>query len=103
MMFLNGCFDLKTGKVYPADTENHNQYFNTYSIEIKFKHNAILPKVFNEMLCDMLGGNDEAVRLAYEQMGAMLTPIPILKKIIVFQGKSHDGKTRLSNTKHLHA
>ena len=97
VMFLNGYFDVKTGKFYPVDTENHNQYFNTYSIEIKFKQNALLPKVFNKMLRDMLGDNDDAVRLAYEQIGAMLTPIPILKKIIVFQGKSQGGKTRLSN------
>ena len=97
VMFLNGYFDVKTGKFYPVDAENHNQYFNTYSIEINFKQNALLPKVFDKMLHDMLGGNNKAMRLAYEQIGAMLTPIPILKKIIVFQGKSQGGKTRLSN------
>ena len=48
------------------------------------------------LLLDSLG-TQEAVKLAYEQIGAILTPITTIKKIFAFQGKSQGGKTRLSN------
>ena len=42
-------------------------------------------------------GNDEKIlTVFYEYFGAMLSGIPIIKKIFVFQGVSNSGKSRLS-------
>lgn len=95
VMFLNGYWDIKTGKVYPLEIEERNLYFNTYSIEINLPSKLFPPKAFSLLLCEMLDTKTCAVDIAYEMIGAMLTPLP-LKTIFVFQGKSKGGKSRLA-------
>ena len=95
VMFLNGYWDIKTGKIYHVEIEERNLYFNTYSIEIDLPSTLFSPKAFSLLLCDMLGTKTCAVDIAYEMIGAMLTPLP-LKTIFVFQGKSKGGKSRLA-------
>lgn len=95
IMFLNGYWDIKTGDVYPVETKERNLYFNTYSIEINLPSTLFLPKAFSLLLSEMLGTKTCAVNIAYEMIGAMLTPLP-LKTIFVFQGKSKGGKSRLA-------
>lgn len=95
VMFLNGYWDIKTGEVYPVEIEERNLYFNTYSIEINLPSTFFPPKAFSLLLCDMLDTKTCAVDIAYEMIGAMLTPLP-LKIIFVFQGKSKGGKSRLA-------
>lgn len=95
VMFLNGYWDIKTNYVYPVEIEERNLYFNTYSIEINLPSELFPPKAFSLFLCDMLDTKTCAVDIAYEMIGAMLTPLP-LKTIFVFQGKSKGGKSRLA-------
>ena len=95
VMFLNGYWDIKTNYVYPVEIEERNLYFNTYSIEINLPSETFPPKAFSLFLCDMLDTKTCAVDIAYEMIGAMLTPLP-LKTIFVFQGKSKGGKSRLA-------
>ena len=62
-----------------------------------FDPKAPNPDAFDAVLYDMFDGNESLMALAYEMIGAMISPVSTLKRIYVFQGVSHGGKTRLSN------
>ena len=97
VMFMNGFFDVKKCEFHSIAESERNQYYTTFSFDMEYQQTSHKPKVFDRLLMDALDGDKEAVRLAYEQIGAIFTPIPTLKKIFLFQGVSNAGKTRIGN------
>lgn len=97
VMFMNGFLDVKEFTFYSIPESERNQYYTTFSFDIDCKEYYQEPEIFSNLLSDALNGNQEAFRLAYEQIGAIFTPIPTLKKIFLFQGASNAGKTRIGN------
>ena len=97
VMFMNGFFDVKKCEFHSIAESERNQYYTTFSFDMDYQPTFNEPIVFNRLLMDALDGDKEAVRLAYEQIGAIFTPIPTLKKIFLFQGVSNAGKTRIGN------
>lgn len=96
IMMNNGFLDLHTLEFTNVAPENRQKFFTLFSLDIDFKPTIQNPDAFDALLYDSLG-SPEAVSLAYEQIGAILTPVTTIKKIFAFQGKSQGGKTRLSN------
>ena len=97
VMFMNGFLDVREFKFYSIIESERNQYYTTFSFDMDYRENFNKPKVFNLLLIDALGGDRDAFNLAYQQIGAIFTPIPTLKKIFLFQGASNAGKTRIGN------
>lgn len=97
VMFMNGFLDVREFKFHSIPESERNQYYTTFSFDMDYTEYFNEPKVFNLLLLDALNGNQEAFNLAYEQIGALFTPIPTLKKIFLFQGASNAGKTRIGN------
>ncbi len=96
VMMNNGFFDVYSREFTSIKPEERHNFFTLFSLDIDFKPNFENPDAFDALLWDSLG-SQEAVKLAYEQIGAILTPITTIKKIFAFQGKSQGGKTRISN------
>ena len=97
VMFMNGFLDVKEFKFYSISESERNQYYTTFSFDMDYREHFNKPKVFNLLLLDALNDDKDAVILAYQQIGAIFTPIPTLKKIFLFQGVSNAGKTRIGN------
>ena len=97
VMFMNGFLDVREFKFYPIPESERNQYYTTFSFDIDYIKHFNKPKIFNLLLNDALGNDKYAFALAYQQIGAIFTPIPTLKKIFLFQGASNAGKTRIGN------
>ena len=97
VMFMNGFLDVKEFKFYSISESERNQYYTTFSFDMDYREHFNKPKVFNLLLIDALDGDKDAFGLAYQQIGAIFTPIPTLKKIFLFQGASNAGKTRIGN------
>lgn len=95
LAFENGYFDIIAKDFDPVRREN--KVFNKFSILYGFNPKAPNPDAFDAVLYDMFDGNESLMALAYEMIGAMISPVSTLKRIYVFQGVSHGGKTRLSN------
>ena len=96
VMMNNGFLDVHSWNFTHVKPEDRHNFFTLFSLDINFKSILENPDAFDALLWDSLG-SQEAVNLAYEQIGAILTPITTIKKIFAFQGKSQGGKTRLSN------
>ena len=92
----NGFLDLHNLEFTRIIPEERHKFFTLFSLDIDFNPNIQNTDAFDALLLDSLG-SQEAVTLAYEQIGAILTPVTTIKKIFAFQGKSQGGKTRLSN------
>ena len=97
VMFMNGFFDVRESKFHSISEFERNQYYTTFSFDVDYPESFHEPRVFDNLLFDALNGDEEAINLAYEQIGAIFTPIPTLKKIFLFQGASNAGKTRIGN------
>lgn len=96
VMMNNGFLDVLALEFTPISPEQRHKFFTLFSLDIDFNPTIQNPDAFDALLLDSLG-SQEAVDLAYEQIGAILTPVTTIKKIFAFQGKSQGGKTRLSN------
>ena len=100
LMFKNGFLELQTSRFYHLDTSKRKNYFTLFSFDVNLDCNengfTAYPYAFDALLHASFD-SDDIVQLAYEYIGAMLTPITTLKKVFAFQGKSQGGKTRLSN------
>ena len=96
VMMNNGFLDVYSFEFTSIKPEERHKFFTLFSLDIDFKHKAQNPNAFDALLWDSLG-SQEAVNLAYEQIGAIITPVTTIKKIFAFQGKSQGGKTRISN------
>ena len=94
LMFANGYLNLVSNKFYPLDGR---KYFNKFSILTDYNSTAPNPDVFDAVLDDMFKGNKDSIQLAYQLIGALISPVSTLKRIYVFQGVSNGGKTRLAN------
>ena len=97
VMFMNGFLDVRELKFYSISESERNQYYTTFSFDMDYTKHFNKPEVFNLLLLDALNDDKDAVVLAYQQIGAIFTPIPTLKKIFLFQGVSNAGKTRIGN------
>ena len=97
VMFMNGFFDVKEREFYRISESERNQYYTTFSFDMDYTEHFNKTEVFSRLLLDALADNQAAVVLAYQQIGAIFTPIPTLKKIFLFQGASNAGKTRIGN------
>ena len=97
VMFMNGFLNVREFKFHSIPESERNQYYTTFSFDIDYTEFYREPKIFSILLFDALNGNQEAFYLAYEQIGAIFTPIPTLKTIYLFQGASNAGKTRIGN------
>lgn len=93
--FANGYFDIKNGK-FTAMTPD-DRYFNQFAMPYAFNPLAENPDAFDAMLADMFDNDEAKMHLAYQLIGAMISSVSTLKRIYVFQGVSHGGKTRLAN------
>ena len=96
VMMNNGFLDVYSLNFTHVKPEERHNFFTLFSLDIDFNPIIENPDAFDSLLLDSLG-TQEAVKLAYEQIGAILTPVTTIKKIFAFQGKSQGGKTRLSN------
>ena len=96
VMMNNGFLDVQAWEFTPVYPEQRHKFFTLFSLDIDFNPTIQNSDAFDALLWDSLG-SQEAVDLAYEQIGAILTPVTTIKKIFAFQGKSQGGKTRLSN------
>lgn len=97
IMFMNGYLDITNWKFFTLSETERKKYYTPFSFDIDYseKHNE--PVVFDALLDDSLNNDAKAKELFYEQMGAILTSYPTIKKFFVFQGASNSGKTRISN------
>ena len=95
VMFTNGCYDFTTNVFIPYP--KCSNIFTRFVLPYNFEENTAEPVVFNKMLADMMDNNPTKVQLAYEIIGGILSNKNTMKKILLFQGKSHGGKTRLSD------
>lgn len=96
VMMNNGFLDVYSWNFTPVKPEERHNFFTLFSLDIDFNSTIKNPDAFDSLLLDSLD-TQEAVKLAYEQIGAILTPVNTIKKIFAFQGRSQGGKTRLSN------
>lgn len=97
IMLQGGYIDILSMEIRRIPPEERPVYFATHSIDVSYDVEFANPDVFDKLLADALGNNEEAIQLMYEQIGAILTPISTLKKVFVFQGVSNGGKTRIVN------
>lgn len=93
IVFLDGIYDLRTGKFTPFSDE---KIFNDFSIPMKWTATNDTPRAFEALLYDIFSGDQNEMTLLYEFIGAMLSPVPLIKKIYIFQGVSQAGKSRLA-------
>jgi len=93
--FANGYLDIKSG-TFTAMTAD-DRHFNRFAMPYAYDPLAKNPDAFDEMLADMFDNDEAKIHLAYQLIGAMISSVATLKKIYVFQGVSHGGKTRLAN------
>lgn len=96
VMFKNGYYDLHEKTFIAISINDRVKYYNEFSLEFDYVEEEKEPIIFEKMLSDMFEADTRKINLAYQYIGAFLTPISTLKKIFVFQGKSNGGKTRLS-------
>lgn len=94
LMFSNGYFDIAEDRFYPT---NPRGYYNKFSMNYEYIETAGEPRVFDLMLNTIFNDDSDLVHLAYQYIGALLSPKQLLKKVYVFQGKSNGGKSRLAN------
>jgi len=97
VMFMNGYLDILSWKFKELSDTERKKYFTLFSFDIPIECNISYPDVFDKLLEDALNNNTKAIKLVYEQIGAIFTPIPNLKKFFTFQGVPNSGKTRISN------
>lgn len=97
LMWENGVFNVKTLTFTPMNPSQQSKCFNIFSVELSYPEEFANPDGFDAVLRDMFGNDVTKIRLAYQIIGAILTPLPTRKKIFLFQGKSHGGKTRLAS------
>ena len=95
LAFENGYFDIMKKGFQPI--YRGGKFFNKFSMLYPFDENASNPDAFDAVLYDMFDGKECLIKLAYQIIGAIISPVSTLKRIYVFQGVSHGGKTRLSN------
>lgn len=93
LVFTNGVLNIAEGK-FSADLPENR--FNRFSVDFDYPMEEKEPVVFDAMLDDIFRNHPEWKTLCYQIIGALLAPVPTLKKIYVFQGVSNAGKTRLS-------
>ena len=93
IQFKDGRFDLQTGEFISLAPE---RVFTTFAFPFNFMDSTSKPEAFDAVLADMFGRDSDTISLAYEYIGAMLSPLSNLKKIYVFQGCSNGGKSRLA-------
>lgn len=98
VMFLNGFYDLHNREFVEITKMMPHNIFNEFSLEFNFPSENKSPVKFDMILSDMFDGDENKIRLAYQFIGAILSPGIPLKNIFVFQGKSQGGKTLLSET-----
>ena len=94
LMFANGYLNLVSNRFYPMDGR---KYFNKFSLLTDYNSTAPNPDVFDAVLADMFKDNKDSIHLAYQLIGALISPVSTLKRIYIFQGVSNGGKTRLAN------
>ena len=94
LMFANGYLNLVSNRFYPLDGR---KYFNKFSLLTDYNSTAPNPDVFDAVLADMFKDNKDSIHLAYQLIGALISPVSTLKRIYIFQGVSNGGKTRLAN------
>ena len=95
LVFRNGLLDITNNNFSPSLPANR---FNRFAMDFDFPQDDIKePVAFDAMLDDIFHDRADWKKLCYQIIGALLSPVPTLKKIYVFQGVSNAGKTRLSN------
>ena len=97
IMFMNGYLDITQWKFFTLSETERKKYYTPFSFDIDYSENHNKPVAFDALLDDSLNNDVKAKELFYEQMGAILTSYPTIKKFFVFQGVSNSGKTRISN------
>ena len=97
IMWENGIYDVLTSSFTPMNPSEQQKCFNLFSIDCNFPNEFKNPDGFDAVLLDMFEKDDTKSYLTYQIVGAIVTPIPMRKKIFLFQGKSDGGKTRLAS------
>ena len=92
---LDGYYDIKKN-IFTKKENMAGRIFNKTSLPINFLEEDVEPEEFSKLLKATFGNAEKIITVVYEYIGAMLSGIPIIKKIFVFQGVSNSGKSRLS-------
>ena len=93
LVFFDGIYDLNSGKFIFL---NGTKIFNDVSFLMNWSQTEEETPAFDALLTDIFDGDDSKINLIYEFIGAMLSTVPTLKKIFIFQGLSQAGKSRLA-------
>ena len=70
----NGFLDVPSWKFTFISSKERHKFFSLFSLDIDFTQGVENPDAFDALLWDSLG-SEEAVTLAYEQIGAILAPV----------------------------
>ena len=92
IFFQNGYYDFEENMFDETDTK---PYFHICSMPCNFELSAPEPVIFETMINQIFDGDETKIELLYQIIGAIISNIP-LKNIYVFQGKSHGGKSTIS-------
>lgn len=92
---LNGYYDLEKNIFTPKSTVE-GYIFNKTSLPINFLAEDVEAEVFHKLLKSTFGDDEKIINVIYEYIGAIMSGIPIIKKIFVLQGVSNSGKSRMS-------
>lgn len=93
VVFNNGTFNLETVEFQEFISPN---LFNRFALLYDFNPYANEPIEFEKILDNVFNGDIDSKTRAYEIIGAIISPVARLKRIFVFQGASHGGKTKLA-------
>lgn len=93
IVFFDGVYDLNSGEFKFL---NGTKIFNDVSFLMNWSQTEEETPAFDALLLDIFDGDELKINLTYEFIGAMLSTVPTLKKIFIFQGLSQAGKSRLA-------
>ena len=93
LIFFDGVYDLNSGEFKFL---NGTKIFNDVSFLMNWSQTEEETPAFDALLLDIFDGDELKINLTYEFIGAMLSTVPTLKKIFIFQGLSQAGKSRLA-------
>ena len=91
----NGIYDIRSGEFSEIRNED-SKIYNNHSFSIEFHSEDCEPEGFNKILQATFGDDETKIRTMWETMGLIYSGIATVKKIVLFQGVSNSGKSRIA-------
>lgn len=88
-------YDVLSGKTSPINSGDLKLY-NKHSFSIEFQPEDCEPEGFNKILQAIFRDDETKIKTMWEVMGLIYSGIATVKKIVLLQGLSNSGKSRIA-------